>query len=126
VTAVTGSTNSAVSTTPLAQVRAQAVANLRTSASTISSLSSGSQSTLSTSRVPSVCTRGQKAGSEEVDDSDSKDKDENELIEMPEDVLVGDRNLPTWEDDEEDEVSDLTDEPNEDNAQDDEDIGALI
>lgn len=99
-TTVTDST----SNTPPACIRAQAVANLRTSASTISSFSSLSQNTRSTSAASSVRTRGQKENASDAEESDSDNEDDLDLVEDPEEVIIGDRNVPTWEDD----VSDVT------------------
>jgi hypothetical protein len=106
-----------ISNTPPVHIRAQGVANLRTSASTISSLSSLSQST--NSRTHSIArTRGQKEASQDVEESDSENKDDFGLVEEPEDNLPADRSGPTWEE-ENDEVSDVT-VPNEDGEMDEE------
>jgi hypothetical protein len=96
-TLVTAST----SNTPPAHIRAQAVANLRTSASTIGSFSSLSQSTRSSNAVR---TRGQKEASLDPDESESENEEEFNLVEEPEDTVLGDRDHPTWEDN----VSDIT------------------
>lgn len=89
-----------VSYTPPAHIWVPAVANLRTLASTIGSLCSQSQSVLSTTGEQAVRT----STSDEAEESESENEEDHELEEEPEDLLLGDRNLPTWEDD----VSDIS------------------
>lgn len=105
-TATQAHNDTPVGSTPPRHIRAQAVANIRTSAS-ISSLGSRSQSTISTlsgtQRVRLV-TRGQKEASDDALESESENEDEAELDEEPDYIVTGDRpNSPTWED-----VSDMT------------------
>lgn len=94
--------NADVSSIPPAHIRAQAVANLRTSASILSILwaAKSKYTVTSTPGGETVRTRGQKDASDDAEESECENKEKHELEEEPEYVLPGECSAKwtgTWE-----------------------------